>query len=136
MREYLLDSGPLSGLLFNRPHVVSLARPWIEAQEAATSILVYGEVSEYLFAQQSSASLQLQLRGLLRAVIPYLPTYAILERYARLRRRLRPPYGLGLIGDIDTLIAATAIEHDLTVVTMDDDFQRIPELNVLLLPRR
>lgn len=46
-------------------------------------------------------------------------TYAILERYADLRRQLRPPYGPGLIGDIDTLIAATALEHDLTLVTTD-----------------
>jgi predicted nucleic acid-binding protein len=40
-----------------------------------------------------------------------------------------------LIGDIDTLIAATALEYDLTVVTIDPDFQRVPDLKVMLLTR-
>jgi predicted nucleic acid-binding protein len=62
------------------------------------------------------------LRGLLGAIYPYFLTYSILERYAEIRRTLRPPHGPGLIGDIDTLIAATALERNLTVVTMDSDF--------------
>ena len=45
------------------------------------------------------------------------------------------PYGPGLIGDIDTLIAATALERHLTVVTIDTDFQRVPSLRVILLSR-
>lgn len=80
MRRYLLDTGPLTGLLFNRPHVVTRLRPWLTDQEAATSVLVYGEITH-------------------------------------------------------TLIAATALEHHLTVVTMDDDFSRVRGLDVLLLPR-
>jgi predicted nucleic acid-binding protein len=43
-------------------------------------------------------------------VYPYFLTYPILERYTDLRRSLRKPHGKGLIGDIDTLIAATALE--------------------------
>src|SRR5207249_99102 len=50
-------------------------------------------------------------------------------RYADLRRQMRPPRGPGLIGDIDTLIAATAIERKLTLVTADTDFQRVPGLH-------
>jgi predicted nucleic acid-binding protein len=46
---------------------------------------------------------------------------------------LRRPHGKGLIGDIDTLIAATALERNLTVVTIDTDFQRVPQLHVILL---
>jgi predicted nucleic acid-binding protein len=48
---------------------------------------------------------------------------------------LRPPYGPGLIGNIDTLIAATAIEHELTVVTCDGDFARLLDLDVIPIPR-
>jgi predicted nucleic acid-binding protein len=81
------------------------------------------------------ATLQTQLRRLLRHIYPYFLTYRILERYADLRRSLRRPYGAGLIGDIDTLIAATALERNLTVVTIDTDFQRVPNLRVLLLSR-
>jgi len=48
---------------------------------------------------------------------------------------LRPPHGPGLIGDIDTLIAATALVYDLTLVTTDCDFTRVPQLHVMFLPR-
>jgi predicted nucleic acid-binding protein len=40
-----------------------------------------------------------------------------------------------MIGDIDTLIAATALVHDLTVVTLDSDYTRVPGLSVMLLMR-
>jgi predicted nucleic acid-binding protein len=49
---------------------------------------------------------------------------------------MRPPYGPGLIGDIDKLIAATALEANLTVVTTDRDLQRVPDLNVMLAQLR
>jgi predicted nucleic acid-binding protein len=68
--------------------------------------------------------------GLLGAIYPYFLTYAIMERYAEIRRTLRPPHGPGLIGDIDTLIAATALERNLTVVTTDSDYERVPDLKV------
>ena len=62
-------------------------------------------------------------------------TYAILERYADLRRAMRSPYGSGLIGDMDTLIAATALVYDLTVVTIDSDYARVPDLSLMRLSR-
>jgi len=34
------------------------------------------------------------------------------------------------------LIAATALERDLTVVTTDADYTRVPGLSVMLLDRR
>jgi PIN domain len=54
----------------------------------------------------------------------------------RLTRQLRPPHGPGLIGDIDTLIAATALKRGLTVVTTDGDFERVPQLKVMLMTLR
>jgi predicted nucleic acid-binding protein len=108
-----------------------LFTPWISQRTAATSSVVYAEVSEYFrgfpdFPQRVSS-----LRRLLKEVHPYLLTYPILDRYGAIRRHLRPRGGL--IGDIDTLIAATALERGLTVVTVDSDFQRVPGLHVLLL---
>jgi predicted nucleic acid-binding protein len=58
-----------------------------------------------------------------------------MERYADLRLRMRRPHGSGLIGDIDTLIAATALERRVQVVTTDGDFLRVPDLGALLLDR-
>ncbi|HZA22902.1 MAG TPA: type II toxin-antitoxin system VapC family toxin [Dehalococcoidia bacterium] len=135
MRRYLLDTGPLGAYLQGRPAIIELLTPWLERQEASTSILAYAEVVEYIKGFPQFRKLHTQLRRLLRQVYPYFLTYRILERYADIRRTLRQPHGPGLIGDIDTLIAATALEHNLTMVTIDTDFQRVPNLRVILLSR-
>ena len=136
MRRYLLDSSLLAAYLNNRPSAVALIAPWIARREAATSILCYAEVIEYVKSFSNFALRHAQLKTrLLREIHPYILTFPILERYADLRRALRPPYGPGLIGDVDTLIAATALERQLTVVTMDTDFRSVPSLSVQLLPR-
>ena len=132
MRRYLLDTAPLAALLHGRPTAVALFTPWINRHEAATSILIYGEVIEYIRGRGDYLDRRRALLDLLREVYPYFLTYPILERYAEIRRQLRPPHGPGLIGDIDTLIAATALEHNLIVVTTDRDFERVPGLNVML----
>ncbi len=59
MKRYLLDTSILSAYLRGRPKVVALVEPWILNDEAATSILVYGEIIEYLrsfadFAQRKT----------------------------------------------------------------------------------
>src|SRR5579884_777482 len=120
---------PWAGL-FQWPAAVELLTPWIQAREAATSILVYGELIEYLRGRSDDEGYRASLREFLRAVSPYFLTYGILERYAEIRRQMRAPYGPGLIGDIDTLIASTALERRLTVVTTDTDYQRVPGLQV------
>lgn len=136
MRRYLVDTALLAAFLYNRPAAVSLLAPWIAAQEAATSILVYGEVVEHLRGRPDGARRHGELRTLLSEVTPYFLTFSIMDRYADIRRSMRPPQGPGLIGDVDTLIAATAPEHDLTVVTTDTDFQRVPGLRAMPIPRQ
>ena len=113
MREYLLDTAPLATNLLERPAAVNLISPWIQNNQAGTSVLCYAEVVEHIKSLPDYPKRQNQLRRLLRVVYPSSPTYAMLERDADIRRRLRPPQGLGLIGDVDTLIAATALERDL-----------------------
>src|SRR4051794_29341818 len=134
MRQYLLDTAAIAALLHNRPGAVALMQPWVANDEAATSVLVYGEVIEYVRGRPDYARYQRGLRDLLQGVRAYSLTYGILERYAELRRAMRPPYGPGLIGDVDTLIAATALERDLIVVTTDSDYQRVPGLKLTLRP--
>lgn len=135
MRQYLLDTAPLAALLFGRPGATALITPWMTRSEVATSILAYGEVVEYLRGFPDFSLRRADLRSLLRSVHPYFLTYAIMERYADLRRQLRPPPGPGLIGDIDSLIAPTASEQNLTLVTADSDFQRVPGLKIMRLAR-
>ncbi|HLJ81246.1 MAG TPA: type II toxin-antitoxin system VapC family toxin [Ktedonobacterales bacterium] len=135
MRKYLLDNGPLVALLKGRRGAERLMRPWLVAQEVATSQIAYGEAIEYIRGDSDFVRRREELRTLLREVTPLRLTYGILERYADLRRAMRPPHGPGLIGDVDTLIAATALEHGLTIVTLDGDFARVPALPVMRLTR-
>lgn len=108
-------------------------QPWIANWEAATSILTYGEVVEYLRPKANFPAHLHALHQLLHGVPPFFLTYSILRRYAEIRLALRPQGQL--IGDIDTLIAATALEYDLTIVTIDRDFSRIPGLNAQVLTK-
>jgi predicted nucleic acid-binding protein len=131
VRRYLLDTGVLLPFSKGRAGAVALVTPWLSQQEATTSLLVYGEIIEYLKSQPDFTRRRGDLRLLIRRQIPaYGLTYTILERYTDLRRALRPPHGPGLIGDIDTLIAATALEYHLTLVTADSDYLRVPGLTV------
>lgn len=135
MRHYLVDTTPLAAALNNRPPAVALLSPWVTSRELGTSMLVYGEVIESFKGHPDVRRRQGALRALLRVVHPYLLSYPIMERYADLRRLLRPPHGPGLIGDVDTLIAATALTHNLELITTDHDFLRVPGLRVMLLDR-
>ena len=53
-----------------------------------------------------------------------------MERYADIRLQLRRGQ---LIGDVDTLVAATALQRDLTLVTTDSDLERVPELKTMVV---
>jgi predicted nucleic acid-binding protein len=136
VRRYLLDTTPLAAYLFGRQPVVTLVDDWLDEHEVTTSVLVYGEVVEYLMGRSEFAGRRTQLRRLLREITPLFLSYSVLDRYASLRRQLRPPHGPGLIGDVDALIAATALERDLTIVTTDSDYSRVPGLALLLLDRQ
>lgn len=136
MRLYLLDTTPLAAYLHGRSAAVDLISPWIRRREVATSIVVYGEIVEHLRHRPDFPAALAQLRDLLREIQPYFLTYGIMDRYAEIRRALRPPVGPGLIGDIDSLVAATALERDLILVTTDADFERVPGLRVHRIDRR
>src|SRR6266700_5439511 len=133
MKRYLLDTAPLAAYLQKKEPAVYLIRPLIAKHEVATSIVVYAEVTEYIKSHPKFQQRHFELRQLLREIYPYFLTYPILDRYADIRRSVRPPYGKGLIGDMDTLIAATALERHLTILTTDSDFARVPKLKFQLV---
>ena len=132
--KYLLDTGPLTAYLLGRPGAVARLDALIVAGEAATSALVYAEAIEYFHSFSHFQQLQVGLRGILHEQVKRLyPTYPVCEQYATLRRTmrlLRTPTGqpVGLIGDMDMMIAATALAHGLTLITIDGDFTRVPGL--------
>ena len=82
---------------------------------------------------QNFSSQRLALVRPLHRAYPYGLTMQMVGHYADTPRSSRPPYGPGLIGDLNTLIAATTIEHGVTLVTTDSDFQRVPGLQTRLV---
>jgi len=46
--RYLLDANLLAAFFRGKKNALSLVTPWIAQKEATTSILVYGEIIEYL----------------------------------------------------------------------------------------
>ena len=133
MRKYLLDTSVLAAYLLGHHKATTLVSPWITRLETATSIIVYGEVYEYIRGMPNFSTLNHQLVALVNGAIRmYNLNMPIMQQYADIRRSLRGPGKPGIIGDTDTLIAATAIEHDLAVVTRDSDFQRVVGLKYLM----
>jgi len=132
MPHYLLDSGPLGGYLLGTRRAHTLISPWIANKDVVTSNLAYAEVHEFILAFPDYHNRNSQLLRIVFGPIPALNLdYATLQRYGELRNYLRPRNLL--IGDIDTLIAATALEANLTVVTNNArHFGRIPGLNVIV----
>lgn len=129
--QYLIDTVVLSQYLRGRSGAVALVQPLLP--QAVTSIFVYAEIVEYVRGLQQTNQWFTQLRRLMRTIQPLHLTYAVCDRYADLRRVLRP---IGqLIGDVDLFIAATALVHDLTLVTADSDYQRVPGLQTMIVQR-
>ena len=128
MKRYLLDTSLVAAFLHGRPHALTLIEPLVRNGQAGTSMLVYGEVIEYLKGLPTFLEYKARLQQLfaLKQITPYPLTYPILERYADIRRTLRPLHQD--IGDIDALIAATALEEDLILLTIDRDYERVPHL--------
>lgn len=129
-----MDTGPLAAYLQGRAAAIALISPWIQRREVATSVISYAEVNEYIKGFPDYPRRHRELRRLMQEIHPLTMTYPALERYGDLRRGLRPPHGPGLIGDLDTLIAATALVRDPMLVTTDTHFQRVPDLGLYLLP--
>src|ERR1700719_1447636 len=101
MTRYLLDTSLVASFLHGRPQALTLIEPLVRNGQAATSMLVYGEVIEYLKGLPTFAPYKTRLQKLfqLNQITPYPLTYPILERYADIRRALRPLHKE--IGDID-----------------------------------
>jgi tRNA(fMet)-specific endonuclease VapC len=96
----------------------------------AVSIITYGELYEgAAFAhdpQPALAGWHAFLKG--KDMLPL--TTAVMERFANIRGSL-PRQIRQQIGDLDILIAATCLEHDLTLLTRNlKDFHQIPNLKL------
>jgi hypothetical protein len=71
VKRYLLDTPFVSALLNERRGAVAIATPWIVADEAATSALVYAEVYEYIRPSQRFLRNYQALHDLMTGVSPF-----------------------------------------------------------------
>ena len=133
MKRYLLDTPIIAAHLIGRQPALDLIEPWLLNHEVVTSIVVYGEVFEYIRSFRDFEERYLSFQTFIQECNLVRISTEIMETYANLRRSMRRPYGDGLIGDIDTLIAATCLRHGLTVVSTDTHFLRVPRLNSLIV---
>ena len=126
--KYLVDTDRIVDYLKGDESAVGLLE--VLAQEgAALSLITYGEVYEGIYFGRNREQHEDGFRGLLQ-IIDVLPlNQSILKEFARIRGDLRVKGQL--IGDFDILIAATALHHDLTLVTHNlRHFTRVPNLNI------
>ena len=127
--SYLVDSDWVADYLKGRaPIVQQLDR--LAPEGLAISLITFGEIYEGIYYGRDPRGNEAGFRSLLRVIDVLALNRAILRRFARIRGQLRRQGQL--IGDLDILIAATALEHDLTLLTRNRrHFDRIPELKLL-----
>jgi tRNA(fMet)-specific endonuclease VapC len=101
----------------------------LRADGLAISLVTYGELYEGIYYGRDPSAQELGFQQFLRRVEVLPLTRRIMRRFARVRGELRSQ-GL-LIPDPDLLIGATALHHDLTLVTGNRrHFARIPGLRL------
>jgi tRNA(fMet)-specific endonuclease VapC len=112
------------------PHVLHHAREYLEEHRVLQfSIITRYEILRGLHAKGAPRQIA-QFLATCRAGIVYPLTEAVVDRaaeiYGSLRRRGQP------ISDADLLIAATALLHDLSLVTGNEDhFKRLDGLRII-----
>lgn len=130
MNEYLLDTDTLSLFLRNQPKVMSNANDYLKFHKGFTvSIITHFEIRRGLMVKNAQRQIvnfglicqQSREINLTTKIINHAS-----EIYADLYKRGQ------LIGDADILIAATALENNLAVVTNNEShFRRITDLQIL-----
>lgn len=124
--SYLVDSDIVADWLRGRSSAVTLLSE-LTADGIAISLITYGEIYEGIYFGYDSQRNEQGFKDFLRTVNVLPLNRLIMRRFAHLRGTLRQQGRP--IGDPDLLIAATAIYHDLTLVTNNArHFERIPDL--------
>jgi predicted nucleic acid-binding protein len=132
--SYLLDTNVISEHSRKKPN--SRVLEWLRSlpiEEQYLSVLSIGEIRHGIERLDAGARkerlrlwLERDLQGLFGDRLLAL-TSAIAERWGRLRAEMRRP-----VPAIDSLLAATALHHDLRLVTRDEqDFVAFPGLIVV-----
>lgn len=126
--RYLVDSDWLIDAFLGVPAAVNLLAR-LRDDGLAVSIVSYGELFEGAAGTPDPVAELARFRRFLARLALLSRDDAVMERFAYIRAELRRRGQL--IPDLDLLIAATALHHDLTLLTRNvRHFKRIPELRL------
>jgi predicted nucleic acid-binding protein len=127
---YLIDSHVVIDHLANVPEASDLLSK-LAADGIAMSIITYMEAFQGVARSPHPEEAQAKFRALAKN-IPILPlSLAVAERCARLRETLRSQNKRVNSRALDLIIATTALEYDLILVTENlKDFDDIPDLTL------
>jgi predicted nucleic acid-binding protein len=126
--SYLVDTDVVVGWLKGRQEEISLLRN-LSQEGLAVSLITYGEVYDGVYYGRNTADNERAFQQFLRWVDVFPLDQSSMRRFARIRGQLRQTGQL--IGDSDILIAATSLDHDLTLITHNiRHFNRIPNLKL------
>jgi tRNA(fMet)-specific endonuclease VapC len=126
---YLLDSDWIVDALHGIDRAVQTLVA-LAPQGLALSLITYAELYQGAYYAKEPTTALAGLKRFLtdKELLPVTP--AIAEQFAVIRGTLSRPLQQQ-IGDMDLLIAATALTYDLTLVTRNlKDFQHIPNLKL------
>lgn len=127
--SYLIDTDRVVDYLKGREEPVDLLET-LRTDGLSISLVTYAELYEGIYYGANPQRVERGLRLFLTSTRVLPLNRAIMRRFAVLRGDLRRR-GQG-IGDLDTMIAATALHHDLTLVTRNlRHYTRIPGLKIL-----
>lgn len=125
---YLLDADcSIEALGDRQPALATLDR--LAGSRIYVSFVTVGEIYERAFIYPNPQAHLVGFRQFLSSYRLLTLNDSIMERFAEVRAFLRRRGNL--ISDFDLLVGATALHHDLTVLTFNlRDFERIPDLKI------
>jgi predicted nucleic acid-binding protein len=128
--NYLVDATYVIDLFTNQPHALTML-PTLLADGFGISVVTELELWEGVYMGRDPKAAALNLRQFLSGVKVLPVSRLVARRCARLRGELRAQKRPVQHRAFDLLIAATALQYRLIMVTSDTDFDDIPRLQRL-----
>lgn len=128
--SYLIDTDWIISFLKGRIDAVEIVRQLVDTG-IFLSVISYGEVYEGVLTSSVPDLRLAQFNQFVATIDLIAPDVVAARHYGEIRAQLRAN-GL-LIPDNDIWIASIALAHDLTLVSRDQHFTRVPDLKMYQL---
>jgi tRNA(fMet)-specific endonuclease VapC len=126
--KYLVDTTWVIEYLRGNQDIIQRLQTY-SPEGLAIAIVSMAELYEGVFRSNNPAGNETILKDFLTGVTVLGIDEEVCIIFGREMARLRQ---VGMtVGDMDVLIAATALRHNLTVLTADHDFERVENLNTI-----